>query len=216
MHLICVSASNILHAHDCSTSLKICHLIQKIVAENLKSSPLIDIITLIDYELKPCIGCGTCFTQGTCMHDPVFNGLYTRLTGADGIFVISAHYTPIPAKLCMLLEKIEQLAFLPRFHDDMKHSPLYRLPVGIIGHGGGTEDIIEAYKSIVLDTIANALSWPVEMKIVKCGQDNGVVVPVRNVRHSLDSIFPVQEYDWDDIEHRIRPLVNSVLDCIKR
>lgn len=212
MHLICVSASNIRHARNCSTSLKICYLIKQIAAETQKSHSTVDIIALVDYELKPCIGCGACLEQRACAIDQVFNELYTRLTHADGVFVVSAHYAPIPAKLCVLLEKIEQLAFLPRFHDETHRSPLYQRPVGIIGHGGGTEGIIEWYKGPVLDTIANALSWPVEMKIVKVGQDNGVVVPVKQVHHISASIFPVQEYDWDDIKRRIEPLVNAVLE----
>ncbi len=213
MHLVCVSASNIRHARDCSTSLRICHLIQQIAAEQ-KSSLTVDVIALVDYELKPCIGCGACWSHGVCGTDPVFNELYSRLVRADGVFVVSAHYAPIPAKLCMLLEKIEQLAFLPRFHDGTHRSPLYQRPVGIIGHGGGTEDIIEWYKGPVLDTIANALSWPVEMKIIKVGQDNGVVVPVKQVGHLSDSIFPVQVYDWGDIKRRIEPLVKAVLKSV--
>lgn len=211
MHLVCVSASNIRHARNYSTSLKICHLIRQLATEQLVSSPTVDIIALVDYELRPRIGCGACLRQGACTADPVFNELYTRLTHADGVFVVSAHYAPIPAKLCMLLEKIEQLAFLPRFHDEMHRSPLYQRPVGIIGHGGGTEDIIESYRGPVLDTIANALSWPVEMNIIKIGQDNGVAVPVKQVQRISDSIFPVQEYDWEDSKSRIESLVNAVL-----
>jgi len=211
MHLVCVSASNVRHARNCSTSLKICHLIQQIATEKLKTGPTVDVIALVDYELQPCIGCGACLKSGICATDPVFNELYARLTCADDIFVVSAHYAPIPAKLCMLLEKIEQLAFLPRFHDETHRSPLYQRPVGIVAHGGGTQDVIEWYKGPVLDTIANALSWPVEMRIVHVGQDNGVVVPVKRVHRTADSPFPVQEYDWDDIKRRIEPLVSAVL-----
>jgi hypothetical protein len=112
----------------------------------------------------------------------------------------------------MLLEKIEQLAFLKRFQDESFRSPLFGKPVGIIGHGGGTQDIIGHYVSPVLDTIWNALSWPVEMDIVGTeGQPHGVVFPVKSVGKSPDSIFPTQEYDWEDVESRIRPLVEAVL-----
>jgi hypothetical protein len=52
------------------------------------------------------------------------------------------------------------------------------------------------------------------MKIMKVGQDNGVVVPIKEVRHAFDSIFPIQEYDWDDVKSRIEPLVNAVLDSV--
>lgn len=214
MHLVCISASNIRHARDSSTSLKICHLIQQIATEEQQHRFTVEIIALVDYELKPCMGCGACLEHGICTTDPVFNELYARLTLGDGMFVVSAHYAPIPAKLCMMLEKIEQLAFLPRFHDETHRSPLYQRPVGIIGHGGGTKEVTEKYKAPVLGTIANALSWPVEARIQKIGEDNGVVVPVKQVRRSSDSIFPVQEYDWDDIRHRIEPLVTAVLKTV--
>lgn len=82
------------------------------------------------------------------------------------LFIVSAHYAPISSKLSILLEKIEQLAFLKRFNDENYRSPLFGRPVGIIGHGGGTEEIIKYYKAPVLDSIRNALSYPVEMDIV--------------------------------------------------
>lgn len=31
---------------------------------------------------------------------------------ADGVFFVSPHYAPIPAKLSMLLEKMEEITFL--------------------------------------------------------------------------------------------------------
>lgn len=66
----------------------------------------------------------------------------------------------------MLLEKMEQLAFLKRFNDDGYRSPLYKRPVGIVGHGGGTEEVVQSYRRQVIDTIANAMSYPIEMDIV--------------------------------------------------
>lgn len=43
---------------------------------------------------------------------------------------------------------------------------------------------------------------------------NGIVFPVKNVSSSEDSIFPAQEYDWDDIEKRLYPLVVSAIKKI--
>lgn len=94
---------------------------------------------------------------------------------------------------------------------------MFNKPAGIIGHGGGTEHIVQYYKEPVLDSIWNALSYPVEMDIIKMNdnKDNGIVLPVKNVRKIENSIFPVQEYDWDDIEERLNPLVDRVLAKIK-
>ena len=218
MNIVCISASNIKHAGQNSTSLKICNLIKEMVkTKTIKDKNIdVEIISLVDYELKPCIGCGTCFKQESCIYDSAFNQIYDKLTKANALFIVSAHYAPIPSKLSMLLEKIEQLAFLKRFNDEDYHSPLFGKPVGIIGHGGGTEEIIKYYKGPVLDSIWNALSYPVEMNVIGLNNEdkNGVIIPVKSVKKVENSIFPIQEYDWIDIEHRLTPLVNNVLEKI--
>lgn len=214
MLIVCISASNIKHAGRNSTSLKACQLIKEMVKAKYAKDVDIEIIPLVDYELKPCIGCGTCFKQDSCIYDNDFNQIYDILTKANGLFIVSAHYAPIPSKLSMLLEKIEQLAFLKRFNNEDYRSPLFKKPVGIIGHGGGTEEIMKYYKEPVLDSIWNALSYPVEMNVIGLNdeQKNGVVFPVKSVKKSEKSIFPIQEYDWVDVERRLSPLVNTVLE----
>lgn len=84
----------------------------------------------------------------------------------------------------------------------------------IIGHGGGTEDITEYYKTPILDSIWNALSYPVEMNVIRIngGQEKGIIFPVKNVLKTPNSIFPIQEYDWKDVKKRISPLVNTVVN----
>lgn len=136
----------------------------------------------------------------------------------DALFIVSAHYAPIPSKLSMLLEKIEQIAFLKRFNNETYRSPLFRKPVGIIGHGGGTEEICKYYKEPIINSIWNALSYPVEMNIVGLDdeQSRGLVLPVKSVSRESSSIFPVQEYDWIDIENRLIPLVYNVISEVKK
>lgn len=216
MRLVCISSSNIKHAKENSTSLKICELIKDLVTKTIYNNIDIDIVPLVDYEMNPCVGCGKCFKVDKCIYDDNFNKIYSLLSNADGLFIVSPHYAPIPAKLSILLEKIEQLAFLKRFNDEQYRSPLFEKPVGIVGHGGGTEEIIKYYKIPVLDTITNALSYPVEMKIIGVDDKypNGVVLPVKTVRKDNNSIFPIQEYDWKDIEKRLTPLINNVLEAL--
>jgi len=158
-----------------STSLRVCRLIGNLVLEKDDDAVAVDTISLVDYDLSPCHGCGTCFGKGLCNVDRHFNDIYEKLMETDGLFIVSPHYAPSPAKLSMVLEKIEQLSFLPRFHDDTYRSPLHGVSIGIVAHGGGTEDLIHWYRPLVLDAIANALSWPVEMDIVTVGEDRGVV-----------------------------------------
>jgi len=53
----------------------------------------------------------------------------------------------------------------------------------------------------------------VEMNIIGVDdeQPRGVTFPVKSVTKVDNSIFPKQEYDWDDIKMRVSPLVNNVL-----
>ena len=214
MFVVCISASNIKHARDKSTSLKVCRLIKEMVDKATDYKAEIEIIPVVDYEFQACIGCGECFKKDECVNDDDFNRIYAILSKADALFIVSAHYAPIPAKLSMLLEKIEQLAFLKKFNDKTYHCALFGKPVGIIGHGGGEGDLYKQYKTPVIDSIWNALSYPVEMNII--GVDNeqhrGVVFPVGSVKRESKSIFPIQEYDWNDIESRLRPLVSNVVN----
>jgi multimeric flavodoxin WrbA len=216
MLIACISASNIKHTRENSTSLKVCKIIKHIIERKWDGNIHVDTIPLVNYELKPCIGCGGCYSQDKCKNDNAFNNIYSALCRADALFIISAHYAPIPSKLAMLLEKIEQLAFLKRFNDESYRSPLFGKPVGIIAHGGGTEEIHKFYKEPVIDSIWNALSYPVEMNIigVDAEQPRGVTFPVKNIKKANDSVFPVQEYDWNDITVRIEPLINKVIGAI--
>jgi multimeric flavodoxin WrbA len=214
MLVVCISASNMRHAGDNSTSLKVCRLIEKIVHDETLGNTKIDIIRLVNYELKPCIGCGKCFKKDECVNDDKFNRIYFTLLKADALFFVAAHYAPIPSKLSMLLEKIEQLAFLRRFNNEEYRSPLYRKPVGIVGHGGGVGEMHSLYRVPVIDSIWNALSYPVEMNIIGVNdeQPRGITFPVKEVKKHRESIFPVQEYDWNDIETRLIPLVHNVVN----
>ena len=179
MNVVCISASNVLHYKSNSTPSRVCERIKETIDTEHGPEATAEIIELSNYELKPCIGCGKCYEVGTCGQDDNFNLIFAKLVKADALFIVSAHYAPIPSKLAMLLEKIEQLAFLRRFHDDHV-SPLHGKPAGIIAHGGGTNKVMRSYKAMVLDTIANALSWPVGMNIVGISKKwpNGVVFPV--------------------------------------
>jgi hypothetical protein len=67
MLIVCISASNIKHAKDRSTSLKACNLIKTIINSKINNMADVEIIPLVDYELKPYIGCGKCINQ--CLYE---------------------------------------------------------------------------------------------------------------------------------------------------
>jgi multimeric flavodoxin WrbA len=214
MKVICISASNIKHAGDKSTSLIACQTIEKIIQTRLKRNDVqVDIIRFVDAELIPCTGCGQCFETSKCSTNDDFKNIYSKILESDAVFIVSPHYAPIPAKLSIVLEKMEQPVFLHWFRDNSYKPKVYMKPVGIIAHGGGSEEwILQSYKEMVLDTINKALQT-IRMDVVRPDdkQTNGVVFPVKEARKDKDGIFPVQIYDWADIENRLTPLVEKVI-----
>lgn len=209
---VCISASNMADSGKQSISYRICELIRKILD---KDQVICTILDLREYELIPCNGCGQCYEGGECGRDRDFNHVYEMLAQADWCFIVSPHYAPVPAKLCMLLEKMEQITFLRWWKDESYHSKLYGKLAGIISHGGGEKWAMDSYKAMVNDTIANALDT-VQMKVVPFNSkwDTGIALSVKNVRKE-DGIFPVQEYDWEMMEESLYNYVEVVVQTAR-
>lgn len=209
---ICISASNMIASQDKSTSIRICQIISKLLAKKRISCKVLD---LREYILSPCMGCGGCHEKKRCIHDTDFNRIYEEMVKADYIFFVSPHYAPIPAKLCALLEKMEQITFIHWWRDHTYQSELCGTLAGLISHGGGDERALKSYKEMVNDTISNALDT-VQMRTVPFSSEwnTGISLPVERV---LDKkgVFPVQEYDWRKIEEEIRKYVEIIVQTSK-
>ena len=215
MNVLCISAANMKYAADKSTSLIACRIIENIIKNKLQMSDAqVGVIKLVEAELHPCTGCGDCFKTGRCCAKDDFNRIYLRIANADAVFIVSPHYTPIPSKLCMLLEKMEQISYLPWFHDNKSQPRVRGIPAGIIAHGGGSDEgVLRSYKAMVLDTIANALQT-IMMEVVGLNDawPTGVAFPAKEVKKEIGQTFPIQYYDWADIENRVSPLVVKVIE----
>lgn len=208
MKAVCISASNIIHSNESSVSKIFCDKIMEILkAKNIEC----ETIDLRNYPLHSCIGCGKCFDSKRCCSDNDFNNIYDKLVRADAVFFVSPHYAPIPAKFCMLLEKMEEITFLHWWKDNTYQSEVYGLPAGIISHGGGSDWALKSYKAMVNDTIANALDT-IQCKVIPYNTewDTGISLPVQKVIEK-DDIFPVQEYDWSAISQKIEEYVEIVV-----
>ena len=208
MKITCISGSNILNSKAESTSLQLCAVIAQTAARKHISCEIID---LRSYALSPCTGCGCCFSTRRCHMDAGFNEIYEKLTLSDCIFFISPHYAPIPAKVSMLLEKMEQITFLHWWKDNSYRSELYHLPAGIISHGGGAQWALKSYKAMVNDTIANALET-IQCRVIPFDSEwnTGISLPISKIEET-DSIFPVQRYDWDSIRQKLEEYIEIVL-----
>lgn len=208
MNVICISASNISSSCQESTSYKICLIIHKILSRNGIGCEMID---LREFDLAPCTGCGKCFESRRCCRDKDFNTIYNKIADSNGVFFVSPHYAPIPAKLCMLLEKMEEITFLHWWKDNTYQSEMYHIPAGIISHGGGSDWALTSYKAMVNDTIANALDT-IQCKVIPYSAEwnTGIALAVQDVIEEKD-IFPVQMYDWEMMERQIQEYVKYVV-----
>jgi hypothetical protein len=114
----------------------------------------------------------------------------------------------------MLLEKMEQITFLYWWKDHTYRSEMYGLPAGIISDGGGANGALKSYKSMVNDIIANALDM-VQCKNVPYNSEwnTGIWLPVSKVVEK-ESIFPIQEYDWNSMNQKLKEYVEIVLQKI--
>jgi putative NADPH-quinone reductase len=51
-----------------------------------------ELINLYDHEIKHCIGCWSCYREGSCFHDDDFEALFTKLRDADAVVLGSPVY----------------------------------------------------------------------------------------------------------------------------
>ena len=210
MQIICISASNVEPAREHSASTRACELIRELAQAECDAQ--VDILPLIDYELTPCRMCGKCLEVGKCVRDNAFNQIYARLAEADAIFVVCPHYAPLPSKLMMLLEKLEEICYLNWCQNQQYQTIVYRKPIGLVAHGGQPMDAASYYKTALLDPLALAFS-SIQMRVASAGEmwPNGVAFGVQKLSLPPGEIFVRIEHDWDDIRGRLTPLVKNVL-----
>lgn len=206
--VLCISASNIHHSKNNSISKILCDKITEILQEK---DIMCETVDLREHSLNACIGCGNCFYRRRCCNDKDFNKIYEKAIEADAIFFVSPHYAPIPAKLCMVLEKMEEITFLHWWKDNTYQSEINGKPAGIISHGGASDWALKSYKEMVNDTIANALDT-IQCRVVPYNSEwnTGISVPVKNVLEKK-GVFPVQEYDWKMITGILTEYADMVL-----
>ena len=198
-----------------SVSYKICTIaILELMKrfENVNHS----VIELKSKKVNPCVGCGECFHSSRCYANDDFNEIYNEIIDSDVILIVSPHYAPIPSKLAALLEKMEQITFLKWGKDNSYKSEVYGKPTGVISHGGGESWALNSYKKMVNDTIANALDT-IQLRIIPLNDEwcTGISLPVKKASFVEESIFPLQEYDWEFITSEISKYVEQIAIMIQ-
>lgn len=219
MLITCISASNVKSMKESSASTKVCNMVKDIIMHNNSEEVKVNIIPLVEYNFIPCMMCAKCSEEGKCINDEGFNKIYSSLKESDGILLVVPHYAPIPSKLMIIMEKLQELCFIQYCKNNNSHFSLYKKPVAIIGHGGQqtSEPVLKYYKKAILDLVANSLAG-VGMKITAVSDEwpNGVTFGLKDMVTTEESLLPDMVHDWDNIRASIEPLVNNLLIEIKK
>lgn len=203
---ICISASNIVKNQKHSTS----YLISEMIAGALEEKGVLcEILDLRSFELTACTGCDGCRRGGGCVPDADFNRIYEKLAGVNYLFFISPYCAPIPAKLSMLLEKLEKMDCLSCEREEASDVGQGSVLAGIVSYGEGDR---EKYQNkIVNDIISEALER-MQLKIIPYNSkwDTGISLPV-------DHEGKIKEpgYDRETLENEIDQYVKVVLQTAK-
>lgn len=212
MKVTCLSAANIQPARNHSASVRTCELVRDLFLEQVPSAQ-VEIVALIDYRLKPCQMCGKCLKSQRCTRDRDFNRVFETMIAADALFVIVPHYAPLPSKLMILFEKLEEIAYLNWCADNRYRFPLAEKPVGVIGHGGQptNAEVVAYYQRMLVEPVASTLR-AVSMQVVGADEKSphGAAFGIQSLTQRSDSIFVEITHDWPDVRRRIAPLVRQV------
>lgn len=217
MRITCISASNTKSLGEKSASVKVGHTIKSIINQ-VKPDIEVDVLSLMNYELRPCHLCGKCGSNSICPFDEDFNKIYDVLSQSDRFFFIVPYYSPIPSKLMILFEKINEILYANWLNDPNYASPIQNKPVGIIGHGGMVENdqILDIYHERLITPISNTLRG-FQLQVVPYNEQFKYGVPFgltkeEDLYEVEGKIFPNIDHDWDFIQNRIKPLVLNVLN----
>jgi multimeric flavodoxin WrbA len=218
MLITCISASNTKLMGENSTSTKVCGLKEDIIRKDYKEGIEVNTVSLVNYNFKSCILCGSCAKTNTCVYDEDFNEIYSKMGKSDGVFFVVPHYSPIPSKLIMIFEKINEIMYAGWINDQNFTSPITQKAVGVIGHGGCPEndEILKYYHDNLIAPVARTLK-SLSFNVIGVDEEfkYGAAFGLRdkNCYEKVEnSVFPGIIQDWDHIEKRIRPLVKNVID----
>jgi multimeric flavodoxin WrbA len=220
MKLICISASNTRLIGNNSTSIKVGDLIKKITYKQVMDRVDVQVLPLVDYNLETCILCGNCNISNRCVYDKEFNRLLNMIEEADGIVFIVPHYSPIPAKLIMMFEKLNEIMYSGWLKNSEYRASWSNKPVAVIGHGAMVESLesLSYYYDQLVARVADTLR-SLTFQIIGANDEhpNGVCFGLKNetcLRTREDAVFPDIQQDWEMIEERIEPLVQRLLRII--
>lgn len=218
MLVTCLSASNTKAKGKDSGSTKVSEIVKDIIHDEYSKDVDINVVPLMDYNVNPCNLCGKCSENMNCVYDNDFNELFKQLSKSDKIFFVVPFYTPVPSKLVIIFEKMNQILYGGWIKDKEKFEfPLSNKEVGIIGHGGMTENeaVLSYYHTHLVNPISRTLQ-SLSLKPIGLNEKHpkGVVFGLEDdtcLRETESEFFPEIIHNWDHIRNRIKPLVLKVM-----
>ncbi len=212
--ILAISAANVLPSRSSSASTKACGILKSLLEAQAPGVYDVEVLPLIDYDLKPCCMCGACFGSGKCALDEDFNRIYQKLSTADGLLLVCPHYAPIPSKAIILFEKLEEIFYLNYCTDETYRPPYAGKPVGIVAHGGQTNEALPLYQQALVKPLADVVE-ALGMKVVNVNEEKGVAFGITKLFKPDDSIFVTIEHDWEAIKTQLQPLVVQFDACLR-
>lgn len=218
MKVLCIAASNSRKAVEESVSYKVCRLAEaQIAASNSNGNYLTESISLKNYDLKTCSLCGACAETGKCPEDTAFNTLLEKMAQADRLLFVVPHYSPFPAKLMVLFEKINEQSYAGWLKDPSFVSPVQGKSFEVIGHGGMTEtpEVLAYYQEAIVKPITRTLkSLGLTHTPLPEGAENSNVFGLLNddcLQQTPVAFFPNILLDEPRIAARIAPAVEALI-----
>lgn len=84
-------------------------LLAQAFAEGARENNFVEIVSVADYKVNPCIGCNSCFTRegNKCFQNDDMDGIYEKLKGADIVAVASpVYFYGISAELKAVIDRL--------------------------------------------------------------------------------------------------------------
>lgn len=201
MKVAIVSAANVASSGKDSISIKTALLL----ADRLRacrSDCNTELIDIRDYQLMPCDMCEGCGSTGACAKDEDFNMLLGKITEADEMIVICPHYAPIPSKLIIMFEKLEEMSYLQYCAGKEGTSPTNGKKAGIIAHGGMVQGYEQLYQENMLTPLINVMEC-IGMKVANRLGEQPICFGVKGFARSNSKITHDIIHDMENIEHTI-------------
>ena len=206
LKILCISASNRTDATG-TNSYRKC---KAVLDEAAKYIPDMqgEIIEMQNRSLNPCTACSGCLDSKRCVIDDAFNKIYEKIILCDVLFIVSPHYAPIPAKLCMLLEKMGQVVSGRSSKDKSYQGETYGIKTAVITHGATAVDEISRKKKkrILNDPIAAAL-YDTQLKLIPFDKewDTGICVQPIEKNTNGETLLKINEY--------VQKVINNVINA---